>query len=237
MPLGAGATVIIGPDQAAHGWSTMKIPVIIALIRAQHGLTASQQQLAAAAITESDNAAILDLFADLERLEGGLVGASNYIDAILRDGGDASTYVATAPPPPGAVTTFGQTEWAPSQAVRFFGALGRGCLLPTSETHYLLSLMESIEPSESWGLGSAGFTAPVAFKGGWGPEPAGSYLVRQSGIIDVGSRDAVAVAIVAFPPGSGETSFVTGTEMLTTTARWLSHELVLSPHAALACRF
>ena len=30
--------------------------------------------------------------------------------------------------------------------------------------------MRTIEPSESFGLGSAGFEQ-VAFKGGWGPEP------------------------------------------------------------------
>ena len=130
--------------------------------------------------------------------------------------GDNQTVVATAPPPPGAVTTFGQTEWRPSEAVKFFRALGNGCLLPSTETSYVLDLMENVEPSESWGLGSAGFSS-VAFKGGWGPEASGAYLVRQSGIVNAGSSRGVAVSIVAFPP-AGSSSFSIGTEMLTATA-------------------
>ena len=65
-----------------------------------------------------------------------------------------TTLVATAPPPPGAVTTFGQTEWSPSESVRFFSALARGCLLSQHYTDYVLGLDAHIEPSESWGLGS-----------------------------------------------------------------------------------
>ena len=85
--------------------------------------------------------------------------------------------------------------------------------------------MQHIVPSESWGLWvSAGFTVPVAFKGGWGPERSGSYLVRQSGIIDPGSPRGLAVSIVAHPPG-GAASFAIGTEMLTKAARWLRVEL------------
>jgi hypothetical protein len=53
------------------------------------------------------------------------------------------------------VTTFGQTEWRPSQAVKFFRALGNGCLLSAGGSAYVLNLMENVEPSESWGLGSA----------------------------------------------------------------------------------
>ncbi len=65
----------------------------------------------------------------------------------------------------------------------------------------------------------------VAFKGGWGPEPSGSYLVRQSGIIDPGSSRGLAVSVVAYPP-VGADSFATGTEMLTRTAQWLHAELL-----------
>jgi hypothetical protein len=229
-PLGSGSREILGEDEPAHGWSTTKVPVLVALLRARgsEGLTSQEQQWAQAAITESDNQSVLGLFGDLERLKGGLVGASEYIDSVLRLSGDSTTVVATAPPPPGAITTFGQTEWSPGDAVKFFRALALSCLLPSSETSYVLGLMENIEPSESWGLGSAGFGS-VAFKGGWGPESAG-YLVRQSGIIDPGSSGGVAVAIVAFAP-----SFSAGTEMLTQTSTWLAHHLVLAPHPSASC--
>jgi hypothetical protein len=203
--------------------------------RGTAGLTAEEQQWAETAITESDNQSVLDLFGDLEQLEGGLLGASAYVQSVLRHSGDSETVVATAPPPPGAVTTFGQTEWAPSEAVKFFSELGRGCLLPASQSNYVLGLMEHIVPSESWGLGSGDFGVPVAFKGGWGPEPTGSYLVRQSGIIDVGSSRGVVVSFVAFPSGGGAASFGTGTEMLTATAQWLRSELAFAPHPKYIC--
>jgi hypothetical protein len=229
-PLGAGRREVLGNDEAAHGWSTTKVPVLVALLRARGagGLTAQEQSWAQSAITESNNESVLALFGDLERLKGGLDGASQYIESVLRMSGDNETVVATAPPPPGAVTTFGQTEWRPGEAVKFFRALALGCLLPSSQTSYVLGLMENIEPSESWGLGSAGFSS-VAFKGGWGPE-SGGYLVRQSGIVDPGSSKGAAVAIVAFAP-----SFAAGTEMLTSTASWLRHHLRLSSRPSAGC--
>jgi hypothetical protein len=236
-PLGGGPSTSLGGDLPAHGWSTTKVPVLVALLRARGtaGLTEEEQQWAEAAITESDNQSILDIFGDIEQLRGGLLGASDYVQSVLRASGDSETVVATAPPPPGAVTTFGQTEWAPSEVVKFFSELGRGCLLPSKQSNYVLGLMEHIEPSESWGLGSAGFGTVVAFKGGWGPEPTGSYLVRQSGIIDVGSSRGIVVSIVAFPSGSESASFGTGTQMLTATAQWLRSELVFAPHPKYIC--
>lgn len=230
VPLGAGSAQILGEDIPAHGWSTTKVPVLVALLRARgtRGLTARENLLAHSAITESSNESILALFGDLEQIKGGLGGASTYIQQLLRLSGDDETVVSTAPPPAGAVTTFGQTEWRPSETVKFFRALALGCLLPSNGTGYVLGLMQNIEPSESWGLGSAGLRS-VAFKGGWGPENSG-YLVRQSGIIDPGSSSGVAVAIVAFAP-----SFSTGTEMLTRTASWLAHHLALTPHTSAGC--
>jgi hypothetical protein len=222
-PLGSRHVEVLGGDQPAHGWSTTKVPVLAALIKARgaRGLTATEQGWATSAITASDNGSILSLFGDLERIRGGLVGASRYIEGLFRLSGDTDTVVATASPPAGAVTTFGQTLWTPSASVKFFSALARGCLLSTLQTSYVLGLMQNIESSESWGLGSAGFRA-VAFKGGWGPD-AGGYLVRQAGIVNVGSPRAVAVAIVAYPSGSA--SFSSGVQTLSQTAVWLRHNL------------
>jgi hypothetical protein len=234
--VGAGPTEVFGDDALAHGWSTMKVPVLVALLKARDedgakGLTPTQLAWAQSAITESNNASILSLFSDLEGLKGGLRGASLYVQELFRESGDEETIVTTAPPPIGAVTTFGQTEWRPSEAIKFFRQLARGCLLPASQTSYVLGLMEDIEPGESWGLGSAGFSA-VAFKGGWGPDPSGAYLVRQSGIIDPGSSRGVVVSIVAFP-SSG--SFSDGTQMLNAVSLWLRHELVLAPRTSVGC--
>jgi hypothetical protein len=229
-PLAGGQTQILGDDEAAHGWSTTKVPVLAALLRARgsHGLSGQELEWARSAITESDNASILSLFHDLEGLEGGLSGASSYVQQLLRDSGDTQTVVATAPPPPGASTTFGQTEWSPSEAVKFFRALSLGCLLSAQQTSYVLGLMQRIVPSESWGLGSAGFAA-VAFKGGWGPE-RGGYLVRQSGIVSPGFAGGAAVAIVTAAP-----DFAQGTETLSRVAAWLERHLVRATTKRISC--
>ncbi len=232
-PVSSSRATIFGSDGAAHGWSTTKIPVIVALMRAlgSRELSSEEQNEVHSAITESSNEAILSLFHALEELKGGLVAASEAVEGELRASGDPYTVVATAPPPPGAVTTFGQTEWAPEAATLFFSALDAGCLLSPPRTRHILSLMQQIEPEESWGLGSAGF-AHVAFKGGWGPE-GDAYLVRQSGIIDPETPDAIAVAIIAHPPAD-ESSFAIGTEMLTKTATWLRATVRPAPHTT-AC--
>jgi hypothetical protein len=234
-PLGSQHIETLGGDDPAHGWSTTKVPVLAALIKARgsSGLTTTEQALAESAITASDNESILSLFSDLERIKGGLVGASRYVQSLFALSGDPNTIVATAPPPAGASTTFGQTLWTPADSARFFSALARGCLLSSGRTSYVLGLMQNIEASESWGLGSAGFHS-VAFKGGWGPEPSGGYLVRQSGIVDVGTSRAVAVAIVA-TPSSGSSSFSTGTEVLDQAALWLRRELRPRPGAPSSC--
>jgi hypothetical protein len=233
-PVGAGHVETFGGDRVAHGWSTTKVPVLVALLSAKgaQGLTSTEKTWAHAAITASDNQSILDLFGALEQIKGGLAGASEAVEELFRSSGDQDTVVATAPPPPGAVTRFGQTDWRPARAVQFFSALDRGCLIPSAETRYVLGLMQNIVPSESWGLGSGGFDH-VAFKGGWGPEGS-AYIVRQAGIIDPETPQAVAVSIVAFPP-AGSASFSTGTEMLTSTANWLHRELRPAPHPVPPC--
>ena len=101
-PLGAGKLEVLDEDGAAHGWSTTKVPVLVALLRARgsEGLSSQEQAWAQVAITASDNQSVLDLFGDLERLKGGLGGASGYVESLLRMSGDNETVVATAPPPP-----------------------------------------------------------------------------------------------------------------------------------------
>lgn len=236
-PLVGHRTIALGDDRPAHGWSTTKVPVLLTLIDREGGvakLTADQLSEAQLAITESDNQSILDLFDDLESADGGLRSASLAVQDVLRRGGDPDTTVATAPPPPGAVTTFGQTEWSPSDSVKFFRALAQSCLSSTADSDFVLHLMEHVISSESWGLGSAGLRDTVAFKGGWGPEPDGAYLVRQSGIIDPGSSSGAAVAIVAYPP-AGSDSFEVGTEMVTAAAQWVAKHVVLSPRVGARC--
>jgi hypothetical protein len=211
----------------------MKVGVLSALLLSQRDLTASQTTLATEAITQSDNAAINALFADLEARTGGLAPASLAIQDLLRRAGDDTTHVNTIDPG-GGFSTFGHTLWSPSESAKFYRALTLGCLLSKAQTNYVIGLMEQIVPSESWGLGSGGFEPPVhtAFKGGWGPEPFG-YLVRQSGIVvSISGSEAsgAAVSMISDAP-----DFNTGTEVLTSIALWLHSHLNLVVRPTLSC--
>lgn len=230
-PLGDGSPTILGADPAMIAMSTSKVLILAALLRDKGGVSrfnGAELALARAAITESDNDSILGLFSVLEQDRGGLIGASSYATRLLRDAGDRRTTVATGPVPPDYATTFGQTPWSPSAQIRFLRYLALGCLLPPRSTAYVLGLMSSIEPSESWGLGSAGFRA-VAFKGGWGPLGSG-YGVRQMGIVGLGRTKAV-VAITVDPAST----FEVGTAVITRVAQWLRAHLLHPARANPSC--
>jgi hypothetical protein len=232
QPLGEGSIQVLGGIPTMQAMSTSKVLILAALLRDKGGVqnfTSEQLSLARTAITLSDNDSILALFSDLEADRGGLRGASQYATSLLRKAGDDQTQVATAPPPPGYATTFGQTAWTPSAEVTFFRALALGCVLPRSDARYALGLMRNIEPSESFGLGSAGFEQ-VAFKGGWGPEPNDQYGVRQTGII--GSGDSAVVVSLAADPVS---TFAAGQSVLNQVAQWLRGELQTIPRPASSC--
>jgi hypothetical protein len=212
--------------------STSKLLILSALLSAKgsiHSFTPEQMTLARAAITQSDNGAILSLFSNLEADKGGLLGASAYATSLLRKAGDHQTQVTTAPPPPGYATTFGQTPWNPTAEVKFFRALALGCILPPPDADFEVGLMRNIVPSESFGLGSAGFQQ-VAFKGGWGPEPNGQYGVRQTGIIGAGDTGLV-VSLIANPVST----FPAGQSVLDQVAQWLRGEVQLTPRPPDSC--
>ena len=154
----------------------------------------------------------------MEASDGGLDGASAAVQDTLRAAGDSSTTVNTAPNS-GGFTTWGQTEWSASGAVTFYRALAAGCLLSAPDTRYVLGLMQGVESDQRWGAGSAGYatSVPVAFKGGWGPEDGGGYLVRQSAIVATPSGRGWVLTYLAKP---SDGSFGTGTQMLSSLAAW-----------------
>lgn len=229
QPLGAGSEAVFGDDAPVFAGTTITLPVLVDVLlkRGAAGLTATEQAWATAAVTASKRRPSFQLFADLERLTGSPQAAIEGVEQLLRASGDEVTLVAGA--------QNGETNWAPGETVKFFRAVGRGCLLPHSQSAYLLNLMQHVKPNERWGLGAADFTGPVAFQSGAAQQPDGRYIVRQSGIIDVGSGRGVAVSIVASAGGTGTTSFIAGTTMVTDAANWLSRELVLSTEREAPC--
>lgn len=140
---------------------------------------------------------------------------------MFRLSGDDRTRVALAPPPPGAVTPFGQTEWSALDSARFFAALAEGRLLNPADTGYVLDLMGQVVRGQRWGMGTLDLGARVAFKGGWGPEPDGTCLVRQCAVWLPSSQPGLAISLVAEPP-PGEASFEIGVRIVTDAAAWIA---------------
>jgi hypothetical protein len=227
-PLGSGPIRAFGDLQTAHAWSTSKVPVLTTLLlnyeHTNQVLSSQGHTYATLALEQSDNAAIEALFGMLEKIYGGLVPASAAVQQVLRTAGDQTTTINTAPNNEG-FTTYGQSEWSVIGEVQFYRSLADGCLLGPHDTAYVLSLMRNVVSYQRWGAGSAGYpaTAPLAFKGGWGPASGGGYQVRQTAIVGAGHRGYV-VSMLAVP-SSG--SFADGTTMLTSLATWAREHFVL----------
>lgn len=202
----------------------MKVPVIVAYLNrlsvAGHTPDEVDDTDIELAIEQSDNEAVNAIFSRLETLDGGLVAASEAIERELRSSGDNLTVVNTIPNESG-FSTFGQTEWSLSASALFYRALARGCLTTKADTSRILTPMSRITSVQRWGAGEAGVPPGIrlAFKGGWGPQATGAYLVRQTAIIGAGSSGYV-LAVLADPPGTGSVSFQAGQTMLTETAKW-----------------
>ena len=198
-----GRVTVLGSLTTGPAWSTMKVPVAIAFVRQ----TGAASEIARRAITLSDNAAAMALWNTLGASTATRVAR---VQQVLADGGDRATRVQGRVLRAG-FTPFGQTIWSLGAQQSFAARLP--CIRGAGQ---ILTLMGQIDPSQRWGLGRVG-TRPL-FKSGWGPSPAGAYLVRQFGLIHVRSG-TVAVSIAAQP---ADGSFVTGTRYLDRLARWVA---------------
>ncbi len=181
----------------------MKVPVAVAVSR-RNGGTATRDMTAA--ITRSDNASAMALWNSLGRPSR----AGALSQRVLADGGDTTTKVQTRVVRSG-FTPFGQTDWGLAAQQTF--AQNLPCIAGAAP---VLRLMGRIDQSQRWGLGAVG--KDPRFKGGWGPDSRGRYLVRQFGIVRVPSG-TVAVAIAVMPRDGG---FGTGVTEITRVAGWVA---------------
>jgi hypothetical protein len=215
-PPGQAAIAAGGQLTSGPAWSTIKVPIALRVIGdagGLSGLTSAERDLIDRAITQSDNTAAAELFGQLERSHGGLEGAAQAVTEVLRDGRDQTTSVSTEGRD--GFSPYGQTRWSLEDQHRFMAALATGCLAPPSATRYILGLMGGVT-SDRWGLGSAGVEA--RWKGGWGPDPQGRYLLRQMGVMTIHGRQTIVT--VAVRPDDG--SFDSGQAAATQVARWLA---------------
>jgi len=219
-PFGWTAPVTFGHKTTGHAWSSLKVPIVVTVMR-QGPLSPEQEAQASAAITASDNEAAAALFASL----GSTAEASAAVEQVLGDSG-SFTEVTESPPPSGAVSTWGQTDWSLEGSVSFYRALACEELLGETETDYVLGLMESVISEQQWGLPSAGISDMVAIKAGWGPDgsASGPYLVRQAGILR-SSEHMGAIVTIAAQDASG--SFEAGVQDLEAVAGWVAQNVRL----------
>jgi hypothetical protein len=199
------APMALGDLQSGPAWSTIKVPLIIAALHKENPPRVTDAM--AAAITESDTAAAESIWATL----GDPVTAANKVDAVLRHAGDPTTVQSRRVRP--EFTAFGQTDWPLIDQVRFISSA-----VCDSTNAPIFALMGEVEPDQRWGIGTVG---GARFKGGWGPSPTGSYLVRQVGVL--AAPDGMIAVALAAQPASGK--FDDGTAALTEMANWLTAHL------------
>ncbi|MTJ61861.1 hypothetical protein KP696_24555 [Nocardia seriolae] len=204
LPVGGDKAVALGDWTTGPGWSSMKVPLTLAALRKNPG----NQGAAVNAIEYSDNTAADTLWQSLGTPEV----AAQAVQDVLREGGDTDTTVPAARTRP-EYSAFGQADWSLANQLEFTAKLP---CLPQSDV--VTSLMGKISSTQRWGLGTLD---GAVFKGGWGPDPSGNYLVRQLGLIPVdGGQIAI---VIATQPNSG--SFDDGTAILTKISTLIAKHL------------
>lgn len=176
-PVGSSARPqVVGDAPPLVAWSTIKVPLALAALRAGH----EAPEDTTAALTASDNAAAQRLWESL----GSGTAASDAVERELRRGGDTRTEVPAEVTVPG-YSAFGQSTWRLADQATFVAALPclRGAA-PVTEA------MASVVGGQQWGLGGI---VEARLKGGWGPTPEG-YVVRQLGIVP-GAKGGTAAAV------------------------------------------
>jgi len=204
--VGSGqAPIELGHLRSGPAWSTIKVPLIIAALHEHEPPRLTDAMTAA--ITESDNRAAESIWASL----GDPVTAAHKVDAVLRESGDPTVVQSQRVRP--EFSAYGQTQWELADQARFTSAA-----LCDKANAPVFALMGHVQPDQSWGIGAV---TGSRFKGGWGPSPAGTYLVRQFGILSA-PNGMIAVALAA-QPDSG--TYDDGAAALTEMATWLTSHL------------
>ncbi|GAT08433.1 uncharacterized protein RMCN_1566 [Mycolicibacterium novocastrense] len=209
-PVGTGpAPVAAGEQGVDSAWSTIKVPLAIAGLRAADPPEVTD--VMRAAITRSDNAAAESIWQSL----GDPATAAQKVQDVLAQTGDPTVVESEKVRP--EFTAFGQTIWSLANQAMFLSSA-----VCDVRNEPIMSLMSEIEPGQRWGLA---VIPGVRSKGGWGPSESGAYLVRQMGIVPLPAGSAVVT--VAATPRSG--SFEDGARVLTQIADWLSQHDDLLP--------
>jgi hypothetical protein len=189
--------VSLGAWSSGVAWSTSKVPLAIAAVRAG---SASRDQLLGT-IARSDNAAAEELWSQLGD------PAAQLVQSVIREAGDPTTVVESRRLRD-EYTPFGQTVWSLADQARFAAGLSR-----VAGAVEILELMRSLSVEHRWGLAAKGFAA----KGGWGPGVSGDYLVRQFAVVSGTAGVALAAEV-------GNGGYQAGVDVVNALADWIAAE-------------
>jgi len=181
-----------GEIEEARAWSSAKVPIVFAAV--QKSLSSPESlsdDLIAnvdAALTMSDNDAALSLWDELGTDEE----ASAAVDSVFRQAGDPTDAVSDRERDD--YEGFGDIQWTLDNQVIFANRMA--CLTGAER---ILPAMDQVVAEHRQGLG---LLPQARFKGGWGVEPDGSFLLREFGLVGMTGRQIpVAVAVI---PDDGE---------------------------------
>ncbi|WP_297006725.1 hypothetical protein [uncultured Corynebacterium sp.] len=192
-----GGVVHAGESGDLHAWSSVKVPVAFAAV--QHQLDAAATGAPAVdltgdlalALTRSDNDAALRLWETLGTDEESSVA----VDGVFRQAGDPTD--AEADRDREGYEGFGDIHWTLDNQVIF---ANRMSCLPGAEQ--VLDPMGHVIDEHRQGLG---LLPGSRFKGGWGNEADGSYVLREFGLVGAPGRQ-VPVAFSVVPADAGDTT-------------------------------
>ena len=190
--------VSLGTWSSGVAWSTIKVPLAIAALRARPDST----DLVFKTITQSDNAAAEELWSQLGD------PAAQLVQSVIREAGDATTVVESRRLR-AEYTAFGQTRWSLTDQARFAAGLP-----PVPDAAPVVDLMRNLSSEHRWGLAAKGSAA----KGGWGPGIAGDYMVRQLAIVSPTFGVALAAEV-------GDGGYETGVDVVNTLTDWVVDHL------------
>ena len=191
LDLNTGQEYLFRPAQEGIAASIVKVQILGTLLsqaQAQNrSLTPTEQSLARAMITQSDNAAATSLWDEV----GGVPAVSAF-DAFV---GMASTTPNAA---------WGLTTTTAADQVTLLDALvADHRVLTAASGAYELDLMGSVEPDQAWGVSAGvGVGATVDLKNGWLPT-GDSWTVNSIGRVNGDGRNYLIAVLTDNDPGEG----------------------------------
>jgi hypothetical protein len=202
-----GLTCKLHPNWHMDSASVVKVTILSALLRKEHGnLTAAQKQLATQMITVSDNNAASALWA-----ETGPTSLQNFLNlAGMRE---------TQLGPDGF---WGLTQITAHDEMTLLKLLtSKNSVLSAASCGYVLNLMAHVIPSERWGVPAGAPTnVTVHVKNGWLPQPTHGWRIHSIGSFSGHGRNYMIVVLTWNNP-----TMTYGVDTIQAVAEVINHAL------------